>query len=69
MGPATCQALSVQAVKWDGPARDAYRGIKACLVALLSDKVPCTVGISYTYMVKGSFDGSKMPWVLPKDGK
>ena len=67
MGPATCQALSVQAVKWDGPARDAYRGIKACLVALVSDKVPCTVGVSYNYMVKGSFDGSNMPWVTPKD--
>jgi hypothetical protein len=69
MGPATCQALSVQAAKWDGPARDAYKGIKACLVVLVSSKVPCTVGISYNYMVKGTFDGSKLPWVLPKDVK
>jgi len=69
MGPATCQAMSVQAAKWDGPARDAYKGIKAVMALLVTNKVPCTVAIAYNYLIKGTFDGSTMPWVTPKDGK
>ena len=67
--PATRQAMYAQSAKWDSPARDAYKGIKVCLVALMSSKVPCTVAISYNYMVKGTFDGGKLPWVLPADIK
>jgi hypothetical protein len=61
--------MSAASAKWDSPARDAYKGIKVCLLALASSKVPCTVAICYNYLVRGAFDGSALPWAVPADLK
>ena len=61
--------MSARSAKWEATTRDAYQGIKVLLVALRASKVPCTVAVSYNYVVGGTFDGAKLPWVSPADIK